>query len=77
MVFDYFLKKVGDKLKSVMKGFLLLLTFTFTFSVVAHAENSELEQEKGDEGTVAYHFKYDYVAITTFLGISRDEYDQS
>ncbi|MEK4425202.1 hypothetical protein [Solibacillus sp. FSL K6-1523] len=63
-------------MKSVLKGFLLCLTFTFIFSAVAHAEKNEFEKGKDDEGTVVYHVQYDYDAITTFLGISRAEYDQ-
>ncbi len=63
-------------MKSVFKGLLLFFTIALTCSLVVHAEKNEQEQGDSDEGTVVYHVKYDYDAISTLLGISRDEYEQ-
>lgn len=61
-------------LKSVFKVLFLFLTITLTFSLVVDAEKNE--QEESEEGTVIYHIKYDNDAISNYLGMSRDEYEQ-
>ncbi|ETT80582.1 hypothetical protein MKZ08_12990 [Viridibacillus sp. FSL R5-0477] len=60
--------------KSIFRGVLLLFTITLMCSLVVHAEKNE--QGESDKGTVIYHIKYDYDAISNFLGMSRDEYEQ-
>ena len=62
---------------SVFKGLLLIITLTLTSSIVVHAENNEQEHGESEEGIVVYHVKYDYGAISTLLGMSRDEYEQN
>ncbi len=69
-------KNGGFILKSVFKGFLLFFTFALTFSLVVHAESNEPEQGESEKGILMYQFKYDYDAISTLLGMSRDEYEQ-
>jgi len=69
-------KKGGSILKSIFKGLLLFVTLALFFSLVVHAEKNEQEQGKSDEGTLVYHVKYDYDAISKFLGISLDEYEK-
>ncbi|MGE7934413.1 hypothetical protein [Viridibacillus arvi] len=61
-------------LKSVFKGVLLFFTIALSCSIVVNAEKQE--QGEKDNGTVVYHIKYDYDAISNFLGMSRDEYEQ-
>lgn len=63
-------------LNSVFRGLLLFFTLALIFSLVVHAEKNEQEQGESDEGILMYQFKYDYDAISTLLGMSRDEYEQ-
>ncbi|WP_155592243.1 hypothetical protein [Lysinibacillus cavernae] len=61
-------------MKYVFKGILMFFTLTLFFSLVVHAEKNEQKQGESDEGTVVYHVKYDYDALSNFLGISLVEY---
>ncbi|MDM5249526.1 MULTISPECIES: hypothetical protein [unclassified Lysinibacillus] len=63
-------------MKYVFKGLLLFFTLALFFSLIVHAEKNEQEQGESDEGTVVYHVKYDYDAISNFLGMSLDEYEE-
>ncbi|MGE6515989.1 hypothetical protein [Lysinibacillus sphaericus] len=64
-------------MKFIFSGLLLLLTvIIFSFSSIVHADKNEQEESNNDEGTLVYHVKYDYNAISNFLGISREEYEK-
>lgn len=60
----------------VIKGLLLFFTILLTISSVVYAENNEPEQGVNEEGTVVYHVKYDYDALSSFLKLSRNEYEK-
>ncbi|EON70617.1 hypothetical protein [Lysinibacillus sphaericus] len=65
-------------MKFIFSGLLLLLTvIIFSFSSIVHADKNEQEESNNDEGTLVYHVKYDYNAISNFLGISREEYEKN
>lgn len=59
-------------MKTIIKGILIFFTLALFSSLVVHSEKNEQEQEERDEGTLVYHVKYDYNAISKFLGISLD-----
>ncbi|WP_391117111.1 hypothetical protein [Psychrobacillus sp. L3] len=61
-------------LKSVFKGVLLFFTIALTCSLVVQAEKKE--QGEIEEGTEVYHVKYNYDAISNFLGMSLKAYEQ-
>lgn len=60
----------------VIKGLLLFFTILLTISSVVYAENNEPEQGVNEEGTVVYHVKYDYDALSSVLKLSRNEYEK-
>ncbi len=64
------LKKFGgSKMKNACKVYVLLFIVVFSFSASVYAEENK-------EGTLVYHVKYDYDAISKFLGMTMAEYDQ-
>lgn len=64
------LKKYGgSKMKSANKVYVLLFIVVFSFSSTVYAEENK-------EGILVYHVKYDYEAISEFLGMTVQEYDQ-
>jgi len=48
---------------------VLLFIVVFSFSTTVYAEENK-------EGNLIYHVKYDYEAISKFLGMTVQEYDQ-
>ena len=50
-----------------------MFAFCLVLSPVVQAGNYNPESQ---EGKLVYHVKYDYDAISTLLGMSRDEYEQ-
>lgn len=64
-------------MKLFFRRLLLLFIITFSVSSVAHAEQVNQEQDGTNDGIVIYHVKYDYNAISKFLGISRNDYEKN
>lgn len=56
-------------MKSANRVYMLLLIVVFSFSSTVYAEEHK-------EGILVYHVKYDYEAISKFLGMTVQEYDQ-
>ncbi|MGG0657246.1 hypothetical protein [Rummeliibacillus pycnus] len=64
-------------MKLILRRLLLLFIITFSVSSVAYAEQVNQKQGGTSEGIVVYHVKYDYNAISKFLGISRKDYEKN
>jgi len=56
-------------MKNANKVYVLLFIVVFSFSSTVYAEENK-------EGILVYHVKYDYEAISKFLGMTVQEYDQ-
>ncbi len=64
-------------MKLILRRLLLLFIITFSVSSVAYAEQVNQKQGGTNDGIVVYHVKYDYNAISKFLGISRKDYEKN
>ena len=56
-------------MKNANRVYVLLFIVVFSLSTTVYAEENK-------EGILVYHVKYDYEAISKFLGMTMQEYDQ-
>ena len=63
-------------MKYILGQLFLFFIITFSSSLITHAEHTNQKQEENGVGLVVYHVKYDYDAISQYLGLSRDQFEQ-